>query len=59
PTTTPMQLTAELALESFTVETSSTSFAKLNPDGSTNINGYLFNGMGIVLELYNKDRLNG
>ena len=54
-----MQLTSELALESFTIETSSTSFATLNTDGSTHINGYMFNGMGIVLELFNKDRLNG
>lgn len=55
-----MQLDEKTTLPSFTIETLSPSFAKLNTDGSTtHINGYMFNGMGIVLELFNKDRLNG
>lgn len=59
PTTTPMQLNEKTTLQSFSVSTSSNGFAALNSNGTTHVNVYMFNGMGITLELYNKDRLNG
>ena len=59
PTTTPMQLNEETTLQSFSVSTSVNGFAALNSNGTTHVNVYMFNGMGITLELYNKDRLNG
>ncbi len=59
PSTTLMQLDEKTALQSFSVSSSSTGFAALNSNGTTHVNVYLFNGMGITLGLYSKDRLNG
>ena len=54
PATSPMQLTEDLACPAFVVNEPNNTYGLRAESGVTNINFYLFNGMGIMLELYPK-----